>query len=873
MSRTVTYDNCGNVLQTVHHGASESFVEGIDWATGRPYEPRAARTPELAPQAIPAPPAPTVPAGAIELLYHAESDCYLYDVYSEKLASALVEPVQYFSDYAGHLAEAERRGVFPPPPAPAPLAGTLIPLPYGHSEVMATLDFETTSVAGYVWGEEAGKWKALAGARDKGLPAVGSRVYAQHPTAEVVTMSYDLKDGHGVTRWKPGDPVPARLFAHVAAGRPIEAHNAMFERTVWAEICVPKYGFPSVAPWQWHCSAAKARAHGLPGALDNLGDVLELGVKKDADGKRLMKMFSMPRDPTKKDPRRWILRAEEPEEAERYDLYCDRDVDAESAVSAVVPDLIPSERAYWRADQEINWRGVGVDLPAVRSCIAVVNDVLSQYGAQMRALTGGLETTQVAALKGWLAAKGVPTKSLDAEHLEGLLSLEGLAPDVRRVLEIRQLTGSASVKKVFAMLNHATHDGRLCDLFIYHGARTGRDTHADVQPGNLPKAGPSLRWCEEHACKKPYGAHRGDCPWCGASAAFSEPKGWSWQAVDHALQVLATGSAAVVEYFFGDAMLTVSGCIRGMFVAGVGKRLICSDYSSIEAVVTAALSGEQWRMDAFERREDIYLHGAAGITGNTYEFYKAWSAANDGAKHPDRQALGKPGELGLGFGGWISAWRAFGGEGTDDEIKAKIIAWRNRSPMIVEAWGGQFRGAPWSPTSREYYGLEGMALQAVLNPGQRFDFRMVGFEMLGDCLYAILPSGRRIAYHAPRLYWGAPARHPDWPASYSLTFMTWNSNPKMGPLGWGRMDTYGGRLFENLVQGIARDIMAFAVVNLEAAGYPIVLRVHDELAAEVAHDFGSVEEFERIMATLPPWAAGWPIRAAGGWAGERYRKD
>lgn len=753
-------------------------------------------------------------------------------------------------------------------------AGQLIPLPYGHSEVLATLDFETKNEAGYRWDDEANKWKALPGAREKGLPAVGVRVYAEHPTADVVTFTFDLKDGRGKERWRPGLPVPARLAAHVTAGKPLEAHNAMFERTIWTLVLVPKYGFPAVAPWQWRCSAAKARAHGLPGALGNLGDVLGLEVKKDADGKRLMKMFSMPRDPTKKDPRRWILREDEPAEAERYDAYCDTDVDSESAVSAVVPDLIPSELAYWRADQEINWRGVGVDLPAVRNCIAVVNDVLQRYGEEMRGLTGGLETTQVQALLGWLAAKGAPTKSLDAEHLEALLSRTGLPDDVRRVLEIRQLTGSASVKKVFAMLNHATRDGRLCDLFIYHGARTGRDTHADVQPGNLPKAGPKLRWCSDADCGRPFGAHRGDCPWCGASAAFASPvKGWSWEAVDHALEVLALGSAAVAEYFFGDAMLTVSGCIRGLFVAAPGKRLICSDYSSIEAVVTAELAGEQWRIDAFHRREDIYLHGAAGITGKTYQWYKDWSEANGGAKHPDRQEKGKPGELGLGFGGWISAWRAFGGEGTDDEIKAAIVAWRERSPMIVECWGGQFRGMPWAPTSREYYGLEGMAIQAVLNPGRRFDYRIAGFQMLGDCLYGILPSGRRIAYHSPRLYWGAPDRHPDWPASYSLTFMTWNSNPKMGPMGWTRMDTYGGRLFENFVQGIARDIMAHAVVNLEAAGYPIVLRVHDELAAEVPEGFGSVEEFERIMATLPDWAAGWPIRAANGFEGKRYRKD
>lgn len=800
------------------------------------------------------------------------------------------------------LAEAIQAAFVPRPAAPRPAppsfitspdpaqwrAGQLIPLPYGHSEVLPTLDFETKSEAGYVWRPELNKWKALPGAREKGLTAVGSRVYAEHPTADVVTFTFDLKDGHGKERWRPGLPPPPRLVAHVQSGGRIEAHNAMFERTIWARVLVPKYGFPRVNPKQWRCSAAKSRAHGLPGKLKDLGNVLDVNVKKDADGTRLMKKFSMPRDPTKGDPRKWILRDEEPAEAERYDAYCDTDVASESAVSACVPDLPPFELAYWQADQEINWRGVGVDLPSVRNCIAVVNDVLAVYGVEIQRLTGGLNATQGEAIKGWLAAKGVSTKSLDADHLEALLSRTDLAPDVRRVLEIKELTGSASVKKVFAMLNHATEGARLCDLFIYHGARTGRDTHADVQPGNLPKAGPDIKWCSDVNCLRPYHTGRNDCPWCGASAAFAsvkspatESKGWCPEAVDFALQILASGSSAIVEYFFGDALLTVSGVVRSLLIAGPGKRLVCSDYSSIEAVVAAEIAGEQWRIDAFHRREDIYLHGAAGITGKTYEWYKEWSKANGDAKHPDRQDLGKPGELGLGFGGWVGAWRAFGGEGTDDEVKAKINAWRARSPAFVEAWGGQFRGKPWAPDCREYFGLEGMAIQAVLNPGQRFTFKRVSYEMLGDCLYCILPSGRRIAYHSPRLNWGSPDKHPDWPARYSLTFMTWNSNSKMGMMGWVRMETYGGRLFENVVQAVARDIMAFAVVNLEAAGFPVVLRVHDELASEIevpdnlTKEQGAalVRKFEDIMQTLPEWAKGWAIRAAGGWIGFRYRKD
>ena len=766
---------------------------------------------------------------------------------------------------------------------PIPAAPPPIPIRAGHrfkvgdqfATVLADIDFETYSEAGMLLDlsdpkKPMGKWIGPEGATKKGLFAVGMRVYAEHPSTEVLCAAYDLKDGRGKRHWRPGEPNPQDLFDYIAQGGLVEAHNSGFERVIWTFVCQRLYGWPAFPPAQWRCSAAKSRAWGLPGALANVGDVLNIASKKDADGKRLLDKFSIPRTPTQKDKRYRVHPEEDPEDAQKLYAYNDRDIEAEAQVSARVPDLIPIELDYWLADQAINFRGIGVDLEGARNCAAIVRQCLAKYTRQMVAITGGIEPGQLQALKGWMAAFGVYADSLDEDGIAALLSRNDLSPHVRQVLEIRQLTGSASVKKVFAMLNHATVGGRLCDLFIYHGARTGRDTHADVQPGNLPKAGPALRWCDDVNCGKPYGQHLDGCPWCGASAAFSKADGWSWQAAETALSVIATQSVEVVEWFFGDALLTVSGVIRSLLVAGPGKRLIASDYSSIEAVVTATLSGEQWRIEAFQRREDIYLHGAAGITGRSYEWYKNWSAENDGKKHPDRQKLGKVSELALGFQGWLSAWRAFGGEGTDDEVKANILAWRAKSPMVVELWGGQIRGQPWAPERVEYFGLEGMAILAVLNPGQRFQYRDLGYQVIDDVLYCHLPSGRRLAYHQPRLSKGA--RREGWAELYSLSYMTWNTNPKYGPLGWVRMETWGGRLAENAIQATARDIMSHAVVNLERRSYPVVLRVHDELAAEVDEGFGSLAEFEAIMCDVPPWARGWPIRA-GGWEGQRYRKD
>jgi DNA polymerase len=420
------------------------------------------------------------------------------------------------------------------------------------------------------------------------------------------------------------------------------------------------------------------------------------------------------------------------------------------------------------------------------------------------------------------------------------------------------------------MQRMATRDGRACDMFVYHRARTGRDGGADIQPQNLTKAGPKLRWCGDMTCEKPYGAHLTACPHCGADTLYSgDVVGWSWKAVDHALEVVRTGSLDAVEHVFGNALLTLSGCIRGLFTAAPGHELLCSDFSSIEAVVTAVLAGEEWRIQAFHRKEDIYLRSASRITGIPYEEYIAYYEKN-GFHPPDRQKIGKPAELGLGFGGWLGAWRQFDKSDNfnDDEVKGNINAWRGASPMIPELWGGQVRGKPWKPDRRELFGLEGAAIAAVQDPGQCFSYRMISFGVKDDALFCRLPSGRLLTYHRPRL---APSTR--WDGQLELTFEGYNSNPKMGPIGWVRLQTYGGRLAENVIQATARDIMRESVINLERAGYPIVLRVHDELAAEVPPGFGSVEEFETIMQTLPAWAAGWPIRAAGGWRGNRYRKD
>jgi DNA polymerase bacteriophage-type len=763
-----------------------------------------------------------------------------------------------------------------------------------------TLDFETYSEAGFVWvgpgvraDKPLGYWTCLPGAPQgkKGLNIVGASVYTEHPTARVLSLSYDI--GQGLRRWRPGLPLPQDLFDYLASGGTIEAHYAMFERLVWENICVPKYGFPPLNPPQLRCSMATARVNCLPASLENLGDVLEVPTRKDADGKRLLNKFSIPRNPTKTDPRVRILPDEEPDEAERLYRYNDTDVVAEQGCASRMSPMTAAELYFWIIDQEINHRGLGIDRPAVRDCIAVLEEALAQYGRECEQITGGLQSSQLAQIQGWLAGQGVHLPDMQAETIETVLagkwrtwSAEGgwvplvLPPLARRVLEIRSLVGSASVKKLYAMEHQASADDRLRNLIVHHGARTGRPTGEGPQPLNLPKAGPKLVTCG--ACRRPHKPSVDVCPWCGVPCPPIERKArWAPEMVPHVLEIMAARSLGLVEWFFGDALLAISGCIRGLFVADEGNDLIASDYSAIEAVVAAMIAGEQWRIDTFRAGIDIYLASASKITGTPLQDYLDFPSLHGGDNHPDRQKVGKIAELALGFGGWEGAWRAFDPDSDSKstaEIEAIIRAWRNASPQIVAMWGGQ-RTRTHVGWMDELYGIEGAIIRAIRTPGsyeipnppsdgqaQPFPVNL-GFYVHDDILHLVLPSGRALKYHQPRLE--ASDKRP---GTLAISYMTWNSNPKYGPVGWVRMSTWGSRVFENAVQAIAHDILRGAIIRLRAAGYPTVLHVYDEIVGEIPIGTGSIEEFERLMLPTEPEYAGWPIRATGGWRGRRYRK-
>jgi len=781
-------------------------------------------------------------------------------------------------------------------PADLP-AGTPIPAGLGASTVLPDLDFETYSEAGHVFDFVTQKWVGPPGARkgQKGLGVVGTACYATHPTTEVLSLAYNLKDGQGSRRWLPGMPLPADLIAHVQAGGLLEAWNSAFEWWIWNYVCAPRYGFPPLRIEQTRCAMGKARASGYPGALGKAGAVMRLTTPKDAGGDALLKKLSVPRNPTKGSPALRLTQATAPEDFEALYSYNDRDILAEAEASSHCPDLTGEELEFWLVDQRINRRGVEIDKESLLACATMVDLCLERYDAELRELTGGTveRASQLERLKGWLAGLGVSVGAMDEDAIIEILKRPGLPPQAVRALELRQAVGSASVKKVFAMRNQLSPWGRLHDLFNYHGARTGRPTGEGPQPTNLPKAGPKVVKC---ACGHHTGAGIACCAWCGLPFPPDVKKAeWGPVAVEDVLTVIKRGDLSLVEAVYGDAMLCVSGCLRGLFWAKDGHDFIASDFSSIEGVVTACLAGEDWRVEMFATHGKAYELSVSKISGIPFAEIMAhagyddvegpewWKHRADKTKphHPLRQTMGKVAELASGFGGWINAWKRFGADAfmSDDEIKTAILAWRDASPAIVEFWGGQERREGWNKTP-ELFGLEGAAINALLAPEQWFHVSRkdgthtgVSYVKHGEALYCWLPSGRALTYNNPLL---SPNTR-GFGGQYSLSFEGYNTNPQQGPLGWVRMDTYSGKLCENVVQAVARDIQRYAMINLEKAGYPVVLHVYDEDIVEAPQGFGSIEEVERIMGTMPAWAVykgkPWPIRAAGGWRGRRYRKE
>jgi len=742
--------------------------------------------------------------------------------------------------------------------------GQKIPAGYGFSTILGDLDFETYSEAGYFFDKVKQKWVGIHGAPKgkKGLGVVGAAVYSEHPTTEIVSLAYNLKDGHGPHLWLPGNAPPYDLLKYIAdeSREPLEAWNSSFEWYIWNNVAVPMLGWAPLPLHRLACAMAKGKAFGLPGKLGKAAEVIRAGQQKDKGGDKLIQKLSVPRNPTKADKSLRLTPQSNPQDFSSFYQYNLQDIKSEAAVSLLTPDLSPYEREVWLMDQRINTRGVPIDMAGLKACQVILEKATQVYTDELNRITNDQvpTATSFAKLGAWFESRGYGLPNVQGTTCDDALLRNDLPNDVRRVLEIRKYLGSVSVKKVYALLLRTSADGRVRDLFRYYGAeRTGRFAGAGVQPQNMPSSGPAVKQCDEiNGCGKYFYAGADECPWCGSPGWVTGAAEWGPDAVEDALEAMHTGDLAFVERCFGDAVETIGGCLRGLFCTRKGGEFLVSDYSAIEGVVAAALSGEQWRLDVFHTHGMIYEMSAAMITGVPFQDFINHKKET-GNHHPLRKKIGKIAELASGFQGSVGAWKQFGADEffTDDaEIKAAVDAWRKASPNIVKMW----------------YGLEDAAKNAVRAPGHQYIYNGIKYFVYEGVLYCELLSGRRLVYQKPRL------KMDQWPSGQPkevLIFEGHNSDSTKGPVGWMVFDTYGGKLFENVVQATARDIMVHGMLNIERAGYPIVLHVHDEPAAEVMSGTGSIEEFEALMMSLPGWCAGWPIKAAGGWRGRRYRKD
>lgn len=710
--------------------------------------------------------------------------------------------------------------------------------------MIPTIDFETYSEAGYRFDATVGYFVPLQPGKP-GLTGINSSVYAEHESTEVISLAYDLMDGNGVKLWAPWCPPPVKLFDHIGNGGLVEAHNSKFEHDIWNRHCVPRLGWPRLPIHQLRCSMAKARAYGLPGGLDAVAGIVG-SVPKDKRGKQLIQLLSIPKKPTKADPTARRFVKDHPGLYYEMYEYNRKDISAEKGISSELPEMPDFETRVFILDQQINERGVFIDQTGLENCIRLFEQIEAERTEELIRVTGGAVNTipEIAKLKSgdkWLQLRGFNFPSLDKNAVSDALNRSDLPQDVRRALEIRQEMGGASVKKIYALKRYLNRDGRIRNLFQYCGAeRTGRWAGRGPQPQNMKNGGPEV-----------------------------DGEEWGNDLAEKALYDISWMAPSEISKKWGSPVDLIGSCMRSLFVAAPGCDLICSDYSAIEAVVLSAMAGEEWRLEVFRTHGKIYEMSASMISGVPFEEIVSHKQQT-GKHHPLRKKIGKIAELASGYAGWVGAWKNFGADEfmTDEEIKTNILKWREKSPAIVEMWGGQWRKVPgeWS-FYPELYGVEGMFISALQYPG--YTFGTCGLEFSygsrRDTLNLRLPSGRILYYHNPRLTPGTDPR--------GLTVLNISYHGVDSYTGkWSAISTYGGKLVENCVQAVSRDILAAAMLRLNAAGYPIVMHVHDEVVAEVPEGFGSVEDFEKIMSQKEAWFSDWPIKASGGWRGKRYRK-
>lgn len=594
-----------------------------------------------------------------------------------------------------------------------------------------------------------------------------------------------------------------------------------------------------------HDTMVQALSHGLPGALGMLCDILGLPTDKakDKDGKRLIQLFTKPLG--KNRILRRATRETHPVEWERFKAYAASDIEAMREVMKRMPmiNMTPTETALWQLDQTINDRGVAIDMELVNAAITAVATAQTSLAERTVALTDGqiASTTKGAALRlHILESYGIDMPDLQMATVTKILAMD-ISSELRDLLTMRLQASSTSTAKYKVLRRGTSADGRLRGLLQFNGAaRTGRWAGRLFQPQNLPR--PTLKQ----------------------------------EDIDLGIEALKAGCAHLI---FDDVMELAVSAIRSCIVAPPGKKLVIADLSNIEGRDQAWLANEEWKLKAFRDFDE-------GKGPDLYKlaYSKSFGTTPDQVNKDQRQ-VGKVQELALGYEGGVGAFATFAGaygidledlaekvlELADEELVAKadkFLEWaiKDKRPryglsddafvacdVLKRAW----RNA--HPNISGYWGrLKNAVLQALRTRGQTYTTLGLKIKATKSWLLITLPSGRVLCYPSPKVM-----------EDDSITYMGIDQFTRK----WVRVHTHGGKLFENLCQAIARDVMAANMPLIEAAGYQIVLTVHDEIIAEAPDSPEySVDKMAALLATPPSWALDMPLAAAG-FETYRYKKD
>lgn len=634
---------------------------------------------------------------------------------------------------------------------------------------------------------------------DVQLPKTGVYRYCESDNFEILLFAYSVDSQPvQVVDLACGESIPEEIIAALEDDTVIKwAFNAAFER-----ICLSRFlGYPTgtyLSPESWRCSMIWAATMGLPLSLEGVGAVLGLEKQKLTEGKDLIKYFCQPCVATKANGGRTRNRPfHAPDKWEAFKRYNIRDVETEMGIQHKlrkfpVPDEVWEE---YHIDQEINDRGVRLDMELVQQAIAMDTRSREELTAAMKDMTALENPNSVQQMKQWLSDNGIETDSLDKKTVAELLKE---APDnLADVLTLRQQLAKSSVRKYQAMEKTVCSDGRARGMFQFYGAnRTGRFSGRNIQLQNLPQN------------------HLPD--------------------LSEARSLVRSGNFDGVELLYEDVPDTLSQLIRTAFIPKENALFYVADFSAIEARVIAWFAGESWRQQVFEKGGDIYCASAS-------QMFKV-PVEKHGINGHLRQK-GKIAELALGYGGSVGALKAMGALDmglSEDELPALVDAWRQANPRIVEFW----------------WAVDRAVMEAVKYKHTTTDYGLT-FSCKSGMLFITLPSGRKLAYVKPKIGTN----------KFGGSCITYEGVG--GTKKWERLDSYGPKFVENIVQATARDILCYAMKTLRCCS--IVMHIHDELVIE-ADPKVSLDAICEQMGRTPPWAKGLLLRADG-YTTPFYKKD